>query len=87
MSSRREPPGRCEAQGRRPPGNSRAQPARTRRAARDVCPDGRPRKPYTTGGRLPDDTLPTQDIDLENFARWFADWWLRRGRDLAGQRG
>jgi hypothetical protein len=83
MRSRREPPGRCDAQGRRRPGNSRAQHARTQRTARDVCPTGRPRKPYTTGGRLPDDTLPTHDIDLEIFARWFADWWLRRGHDLA----
>jgi hypothetical protein len=21
--------------------------------------------------------------ELNSFARWFADWWLRRGRDLA----
>lgn len=24
--------------------------------------------------------------DLDGFAGWFADWWLRRGRKLAGDR-
>jgi hypothetical protein len=30
-----------------------------------------------------DDPLPTRASgELEAFARWFTDWWLRRGRDL-----
>jgi hypothetical protein len=30
-----------------------------------------------------DDPMPTRaNGELEAFARWFADWWLRRGRDL-----
>ncbi|HEY4812485.1 MAG TPA: hypothetical protein VIH71_15650 [Solirubrobacteraceae bacterium] len=28
------------------------------------------------------DRCCASDLDLEAFARWFADWWLRRGRDL-----
>lgn len=47
-----------------------------------MCPASSARKPYVPGG-TDDKHLATHDLDLENFARWFADWWLRRGRDLA----
>jgi hypothetical protein len=29
-----------------------------------------------------DDRNVTDDPALEDFARWFADWWTRRGRAL-----
>ena len=31
------------------------------------------------GGTLDE---PTVSPDLQSFARWFADWWLRRGHEL-----
>jgi len=83
---RPEPPGRCDEQGRRRPSSSRATPARMQRKSRDICPASTARKPYAPGG-TDDKHLATHDVDLENFARWFADWWLRRGRDLAGHGG
>jgi hypothetical protein len=83
---RPEPPGRCEAQGRRRRSSSRAITGRTLRNARDVCPANSSRRPHALGG-TDDKHLATHDLDLENFARWFADWWLRRGRDLARHRG
>jgi hypothetical protein len=43
-----------------------------------------------TQGSGDDDDAPTPQIHptAEAFAAWFADWWLRRGRDLlaAGRR-
>jgi hypothetical protein len=29
-----------------------------------------------------DDRNVSHDPVLDDFARWFADWWQRRGRDL-----
>jgi hypothetical protein len=40
----------------------------------------RPETPRTGGPRH--EHHSTLDPDLLAFARWFADWWLRRGRDL-----
>jgi hypothetical protein len=29
----------------------------------------------------PDEPTPIHDPEVLDFARWFADWWLRRGHD------
>jgi hypothetical protein len=91
MNSPREPGGpraACRATGRRRPSSARVELKPASRHARDVCPTREPRKPYTTGGESPD-ARPISDpyIELEDFARWFADWWLRRGRNLADTHG
>lgn len=87
MNSPREPGGprtMCRATGRRRPGGARVELNPPSRHARDVCPAREAHKPYTTGGESPDARpINDPDIELKDFAHWFADWWLRRGRDLA----
>jgi hypothetical protein len=69
----------CLAPGRRRAANTEGAP-RSRSARRnDACATGRPIRRTE-----PDD--PTTPFDaageLAGFASWFADWWIRRGRDL-----
>jgi hypothetical protein len=33
-----------------------------------------------------DADIPQLHPEVEAFARWFADWWLRRGRQLVAER-
>lgn len=44
-------------------------------------------EPVPEHQRTVDDHRPTgandQPAELDAFVRWFADWWLRRGRQLA----
>jgi len=35
-----------------------------------------------TGGVISNAQPNYRDADLEGFAHWFADWWLRRGAEL-----
>jgi hypothetical protein len=42
-----------------------------------------PTKPRKSSADPPESAL---DLEVEHFARWFADWWLRRGRDLVRER-
>jgi hypothetical protein len=42
-----------------------------------------PKKPRTSSAGPPESAL---EPGLEDFVRWFADWWLRRGRDLVRER-
>lgn len=74
-----------DSQGRRDcanPQRRRANPTlrRSRSRARDVCHD-RPHHPAEIADHRHDrPSDPTSE--LEGFAHWFADWWLRRGHDL-----
>ncbi len=54
------------------------QRGRTRALRGDACVTAAP-----AGGR-DDHTLDAAAQQLD-FARWFADWWLRRGRRLAAE--
>lgn len=64
------------------PGRRRTRPVlrSARGRARDACRE-QTRQPIDRGDNHP---RPTRDphSELEGFARWFADWWLRRGREL-----
>jgi hypothetical protein len=40
-----------------------------------------PRRPRAVGGEADGETARIHPEVIE-FARWFADWWLRRGRKL-----
>jgi hypothetical protein len=42
--------------------------------SRHARPTPNAEQPATTGW--------SAEAELEDFANWFADWWLRRGRDL-----
>jgi len=42
-----------------------------------------PKKSRKASADLPESAL---DPEVEDFVRWFADWWLRRGRDLVRER-
>jgi hypothetical protein len=69
----------CAAQGRRRaaniPGSRGCQPRRG--------PNCSPQRPSITRGDGRDDrAIFDTASELEGFASWFADWWLRRGRDL-----
>jgi len=52
---------------------------------------GRPRSPSADTGlaqgaenyRQRDTRRATADPDVDAFVSWFADWWLRRGRNQA----
>jgi hypothetical protein len=61
------------------PGRRRTRPALRSplSRARDACH-------HPSRDRGGSDARPTQDPhdELEAFAHWFADWWLRRGRAL-----
>src|SRR5580698_4250283 len=69
------------------PGRRRARPALrpSPGRARDACPE----QPHRPIGRGDDHARPTCDphTELEGFAHWFADWWLRRGRELTDTTG
>jgi hypothetical protein len=44
-----------------------------------------PPSPRDLGGEA--NAVPSQlHPEVEAFARWFADWWLRRGRQLVAER-
>jgi hypothetical protein len=77
--------GTCSATGRRRAASSRSQRFfhPTRRG--DECVDGQPIRRGDTNDAPPIDPAS----ELEAFAGWFADWWLRRGRELTatGQGG
>lgn len=69
----------CPTPGRRRAANTNGE-RRSRSARRnDACATGRPIR-----RGAPDDTATPFDTEgeLEGFASWFADWWIRRGRDL-----
>ena len=38
------------------------------------------------GGGDADADVPQLHPEVVEFARWFADWWLRRGRQLVSER-
>jgi hypothetical protein len=63
---------------------ARCSPPHTHAAGRrdTQCPD-RPRRARRTRARCPDAGAIDANGDIEGFVRWFADWWLRRGRELA----
>jgi hypothetical protein len=51
----------------------------TRSRTRDAC-----QEPLSSDRKDDRYARPAYDshTELEEFARWFADWWLRRGREL-----
>lgn len=59
--------------------------ARQRRSQADQqrtpCVDARYAQP-TRRDEQPEITGWSAETELDAFANWFADWWLRRGRDL-----
>lgn len=38
-------------------------------------------------GQEADAEVPQPHPEVADFARWFADWWLRRGRHLGVEEG
>jgi hypothetical protein len=47
--------------------------------------DSRSDSPEPRRDSEPDPTPGNETDTRDQFARWFADWWLRRGRRLAGE--
>lgn len=43
-------------------------------------------EPTSLIGGEADADIPHLHPEVEAFARWFADWWLRRGRQLVAER-
>jgi hypothetical protein len=84
MSNPHEKPseeaGSCPAPGRRRDANTKSQ--RPRRADRrgDACTPSQLRlyRADSDDAATPIDTAS----ELDAFAGWFADWWLRRGREF-----
>jgi hypothetical protein len=89
MSNLHEQPskdsGPCPAPGRRRVANTKSKrPARA--ASRgDVCTPSQLRleREDSDDAATPIDTAS----ELDAFAGWFADWWLRRGRELTATHG
>lgn len=76
-------PAACPAPGRRRAANTARKPRPHQRLRGDTCTPEQPSIPRegaedagSTGS-----TFSTAS-ELEGFANWFADWWLRRGRQL-----
>ena len=65
---------------------SRARGAKRVRAMEPGSPAGGGRWPERTR-KLGDDhaSNPPLHPEIEAFARWFCDWWLRRGRQSADE--
>jgi hypothetical protein len=73
-------PGVCPAPGRRRAASVPRKPRPRASRRGDACVTGRP--PIRSAG-TEDAALAFDPAgELEGFARWFADWWLRRGREL-----
>jgi hypothetical protein len=73
-------PAACPAPRRRRAANAARKPHPRKRRRGDACLPGQsaiPRGEAEDAGS----TFSTTG-ELEGFANWFADWWLRRGRQL-----
>lgn len=74
------PPGACPAPSRRRAASVPLKPRPHAARRGDACVTGRP--PIRSAGTGDAASVFDATHELEGFARWFADWWLRRGREL-----
>jgi hypothetical protein len=76
----RKQDGSCPAPGRRRAANTRSERPRRADSRGDVCTPSQLRldREDTNDPGTPIDAAS----ELDAFAGWFADWWLRRGREL-----
>ncbi|HEY7830281.1 MAG TPA: hypothetical protein VIC06_06935 [Solirubrobacteraceae bacterium] len=72
-------PTACPAPGRRRAANAASKPRPRKRRRGDACI---PEQPIPRGEAGDAGSIFSTAGELEGFANLFADWWLRRGRQL-----